>query len=88
MIPSGPLDRTLAGPPRPLFPKQHGRPASPAVGLDEAIVAQHGDPGIPVAAAWFFAEHSGELIGVDVKLALGREGPQHFRSRGRQPIAP
>lgn len=56
----------------------------PTVGFDEGIVAQNGDPGIPMAAGRLFAECGRELIGIHEVLALGGQGAQHFKGRGRQ----
>src|SRR6267378_4504018 len=55
-----------------LLPKERGAPVAPAIGLNEPIVAQDGDPGIPMSAARFLAEHSREFGRVHVTLALPR----------------
>jgi hypothetical protein len=71
-----------------LLPKERGAPVAAAIGLNEPIVAQDGDSGIPMSAARFLAEHSREFGGDHVTLALCRECAQHLGCWRRQPIAP
>jgi hypothetical protein len=52
-----------------LLPKERGAPVAPAIGLYETIVAQYGDPGIPMAAARLFAQHGRKLVGIHTALA-------------------
>ena len=71
-----------------LLAKEGRGSVTSTVGFDQAIVAQDGDPGIPVAAARLFAEYDRELIGIHELLALGGQSAQHFRGRGRQAATP
>jgi hypothetical protein len=40
-----------------LISKQVSGPVTPAVGLDQPVIAQHRNTGVPVAAAWLLAKH-------------------------------
>ena len=52
-----------------LLPKERGAPVAPTIGLNETIIAQDGDPGIPMSTARLFAEHCRKIIGFRVVLA-------------------
>src|ERR1700730_14285772 len=71
-----------------LLPKERGAAVAPAIGLNEPIIAQDGDPGIPMSAARLFAHCGRQLLGVDIAFALGGEGAQHFGRRRGQPATP
>ena len=49
-----------------LLPKERGAPVAPTIGLNETIIAQDGDPGIPMSTARLFAEHCRKIIGFRV----------------------
>jgi hypothetical protein len=52
-----------------LFAKQRRSPVATAIGLDQPIITQDSDPGIPMATARFFAEHRRKLFGFHIGLA-------------------
>ena len=58
------------------------------VDFDQAVVAQDGDPRIPVPAGRLFAEGSRELAGIHVAPTLRHEGAQHLGRRRRESRAP
>jgi replication initiation protein RepC len=64
--------------------QEHGSPITPAVGLDQPVIAQHSNTGIPVAAARLFAEYGRQLFGVRVAVRFTK--PQDWEE-GSRPIA-
>ena len=77
-----------------LIPQQRRRAIAPAalrrtwLALDQPVVAQHRDPGIPVAAGRLFAEGGGEIRDLHKSLAFRDKDAQHLGRRRPEPGAP
>ena len=64
------------------------RPVTPPVGLDQPVVSQHRNAGVPMAATRLLPEDSRELVRIHVALALRSKCSQHFRRWCRKAAAP
>jgi hypothetical protein len=63
--------------------QQDGSTVAPAVGLDQPVVPQDGDTGVPVPARRLLADRGGKLVGLHVMLTARGERAEHLGCRRR-----
>src|SRR5271163_546495 len=73
---------------RELFAKERRYPVAPSVGFDKAVIPQHGDPGIPMAAVGFLPRAAASSSASVCASPWGGGCAHHLGRRRRKTVAP